>query len=572
MDDTLSADVVIVGSGVAGSLIAHQLSMSGASVLMLEAGPDVPRWRIVENYRNNPAKDDNMRPYPHSRIAPHPEYKAYAYTPPPKVANEPAGQLDRSTGPSSGVKPDPAIPYQEGNGYLILKGPDARTYAQQYIRWVGGTTWHWAAATWRFLPNDFRLKTLYGVGRDWPIRYEDLEPYYHLAEMELGCSGPNDGTDLGSPRSHPYPMDALPLSYNDQSFRDALNPNGFKVVAEPVGRNSVPYDGRPTCCGNNTCMPICPIGAMYNGVVHVRKAQRAGTRLIAGAVVYRVEIGDGNRVSAVHYKDGDGASHRVTGKHFVLAANGIETPKLLLFSADDGHPRGVANSSDQVGRNMMDHPGTGVTFLAEGDLWPGRGSMEMTSVVNFRDGPFRSDYAGKKLHLNNGSQVRHATLKALSMGLTGARLEHEIRYRSAHTVNINSFHEILPNPQNRLVLSKDRKDALGIPQPEITYDVGEYVRRSAVHTHESYARIAQLMGGREVKFDDSFAPNNHIMGGVIMGADPNDSVVDAQCRTHDHENLYLAASGVMASAGTVNCTLTLSALSLRIADALKSAA
>ncbi|MDQ2801635.1 MAG: GMC oxidoreductase, partial [Pseudomonadota bacterium] len=106
---------------------------------------------------------------------------------------------------------------------------------------------------------------------------------------------------------------------------------------------------------------------------------------------------------------------------------------------------------------------------------------------------------------------------------------------------------------------------------QITYDVGDYVRRSARHTHENYARIAQLMGGREVTFDDSFAPNNHIMGAVIMGADPKDSVVDAHGRTHDHANLFLATSGVMPSAGTVNCTLTLAALSLRIADALRKA-
>jgi choline dehydrogenase-like flavoprotein len=233
--------------------------------------------------------------------------------------------------------------------------------------------------------------------------------------------------------------------------------------------------------------------------------------------------------------------------------------------------RMVANSSDQVGRNMMDHPGTGVTFLAEEKLWPGRGPMEMTSVVNFRDGPFRSDYAGKKLHLNNQVQTRKATIAALARGLTGACLEHEIRCRSAHTVNINSFHDILPNPENRLVLSGEHRDAIGLKLAEITYDVGDYVGRSARHTRDAYARIAQLMGGREVWCNDDFTPSNHIMGSVIMGADPKNSVVEAQCRTHDHENLFLATSGVMASAGTVNCTLRLAALSLRNADALKSA-
>ena len=560
MADTFSADVVIVGSGVAGALIAHQLAMAGASVLMLEAGPNVPRWRIVENYRNNPAKDDYMVPYPPSRIAPHPEFRTYPYLPPQQPETRPAAGQFLST-----------EPYQQDNEYLILKGPDAQAYAQQYIRWVGGTTWHWASATWRSLPNDFRMKSVYGVGRDWPISYEDLEPFYYRAEVELGCAGPNDGTNLGSPRSHPYPMDALPLSYNDYYFATVLNANGFKVVPEPVARNSAPYDNRPACCGNNTCMPICPIGAMYQAIVHVEKAQRAGARLIANAVVYRVEIGAGNRVAAVHYKDENNVSHRVTGKYFVLAANGIETPRLLLLSADDAHPRGVANSSDQVGRNMMDHPATAVTFLAAEALWPGRGPLELTSVVNFRDGPFRSEYAGKKLHLNNQSQTRHATLKALAMGLTGPSLEREIRYRSAHIVNINSFHDILPNPENRLVLSKDHKDPLGLPRPEITYDVGDYVRKSAQHTHDAYAEIARHLGGTEIEFGDRLGPSNHMMGSVIMDTDPGDSVVDEQCRAHDHENLFLATSGTMPSAGTVNCTLTLAALSLRIADTLKSA-
>ena len=205
-----SADVVIVGAGVAGALVAHRLATAGASVLMLEAGPRVERWRYVENYRNSPPKDDNQLPYPPTRLASQPLYDAYVGMAPGKAAPSARGGGQRDDAS------DEAQPYSKANRYLILKGPDADAYAQQYIRAVGGTTWHWAAATWRFLPNDFRLRSLYGVGRDWPIGYDELEPYYHAAELELGVSGPNDGTDLGSPRSHPYPMEAMPLSYNDQ--------------------------------------------------------------------------------------------------------------------------------------------------------------------------------------------------------------------------------------------------------------------------------------------------------------------------------------------------------------------
>jgi choline dehydrogenase-like flavoprotein len=531
MADNLSADVVIVGSGVAGALVAHQLALSGASVLVLEAGPRLERWRIVENYRNTPSKDDFMVPYPSTKYAPHPEY-----TP--------------------------------ENNYLILKG--SHKYNSQYIRAVGGTTWHWAAAAWRFLPNDFKMKTLYGVGRDWPISYDELEPYYYRAEVELGVSGPNDGTDLGSPRKQPYPMDHLPLSWNDQRFSAVVNGAGHKVVSEPVARNSRAYDERPNCCGNNNCMPICPIAAMYSGIIHVEKAERAGAKVLADAVVYRIEVDAKERISAVHYKDPEGVTHRVTGKYFVLAANGIEIPKLMLMSTDDKHGKGVGNSSDQVGRNLMDHPGTGVTFLANEDLWPGRGPIEMTSIVDMRDGAFRAEYAAKKLHLNNMAQTNHAAQTALKDGLVGVKLNQEIRRRAARTVNINSFHDILPDPENRIRPSTEKRDALGIPQPEITYSINDYVQKSAVLTHQAYASIAAMFGGTEIKFDDDFAPNNHIMGATIMGGDPRDSVVDAHCRSHDHENLFIASGSVMPVAGTVNCTLTIAALSLRIADTLRT--
>jgi choline dehydrogenase-like flavoprotein len=316
-------------------------------------------------------------------------------------------------------------------------------------------------------------------------------------------------------------------------------------------------------------MPICPIAAMYNGIVHAEKAEQAGAKLIPQAVVYRVEADNNGRIAAVHYKDPNGNSTRVTGKLFVLAANGIETPKLMLMSTSDKFPRGIGNSSDQVGRNLMDHPGTAVTFLANEPLWPGRGPMEMTSIVNFRDGAFRSDYAAKKLHLSNGVSTLRVTTDLLKKGLTGAKLDRQIRDRAARTLNINSFHEHLPEPQNRVLPSADHKDALGIPQPEIYYSINDYVKKSAANTHQLYAQIASLFGGAEVSFDDSFSPNNHIMGTTIMGVDPADSVVDLDCRTHDHSNLFIASSAVMPTAASVNCTLTIAALSLKLADKLK---
>lgn len=523
------ADIIIVGAGTAGGLVAEVLAAAGLQVIILEAGPRINRWTLVERFRNSHDRSDLMLPYPGAAHAP------------------------------QGLG---------GGDHIIQNGPDP--YHTQYIRAVGGTTWHWAAACWRFLPRDFRLNSLYGVGRDWPIGYEDLEPFYQQAEVKMGVAGPaRDEEDLGSPRSAEYPMPKLPWSYMDQVFGSALNANGFRVVTEPVSRNSVTYDDRPACCGNNNCMPICPIAAQYSGDMSVTKAELLGARLIENAVVHRLETDvEGSRIIAVHYKRPNGSEHRLTADRVVLAAHGIETPKLMLMSQNDGAPDGIGNRTDQVGRHLMDHPGTGVTFLWNRRVYPGRGPQEMTSVVNFRDGPFRSEFAAKKLHLGNIPDLEGVIDDLIAEGYQGSELDRLIRDRVTRKVSINSFHEQLALRENRIIPSASQADALGLPRPEITYRIEDYVRRSADHTREAYARITEILGGTEVAFNDDFAGNNHIMGTTIMGSDPATSVVDDDCRTHQHPNLFVAGSSVFPSSGSINSTLTLAALSLRLADHL----
>jgi choline dehydrogenase-like flavoprotein len=195
--ESLKAHVVIIGAGVAGMLAAWKLAQAGVKVLVLEAGPPVNRAEAVENYRNAVAKTPES-PYPDTSYAPRPTV------------------LDLE-------------------GYYVQEGPDL--FKSTYERRVGGTTWHWLGTSLRHLPNDFRLRSLYNVAVDWPISYDELEPWYGAAEQVLGVAG-DSSQDLGSPRSGEYPLPPLPLTYLDNQVGQAAAKLGFNVYLTPQARNS----------------------------------------------------------------------------------------------------------------------------------------------------------------------------------------------------------------------------------------------------------------------------------------------------------------------------------------------
>ncbi|KJC50530.1 choline dehydrogenase [Bradyrhizobium sp. LTSP885] len=536
-----SADVVIVGTGVVGCLVAERALDAGLSVLMLEAGPRVDRWRIVENYRNLPP---SMRlfhwdaPYPPKPWAPHLETR---------VA-------------------------KESEQYLQLEGPNARAYLQGYVRYAGGATWHWAGICWRLTPEDMRLKSLYGVGRDWPFGHDVLEPYYTAAEYAIGVCGPSDPALQWPPnaeRSKPYPMGPIPFGPGETRLTEAAARIGMMNLPAPQARNSgVSYHGRPPCCGNNNCFPVCPIAAKYDAATALPKIEAKGGKILANAVVYRVETGEKNAVEAVHYFDPNKVSHRVTAKLFVIACNGIETPKLLLLSKDDRNSNGVANSSDQVGRNMMDQPKLFAEVELAEPLWTGVGPVQSSSILNTTQGEFRNRYAGAMFRMENFARSPLGSAAALKKGLVGKALDTEIRRLSACTARLTVEHEPLPLPINRLTLSS-KTDWLGINKPNIYYDVSDYVRRSAKeYTVPRLQQLASELGATSFQLSPEFLNSDHIMGGCIMGSEAATAVVDADCRAHDHQNLFLPGGGAMPSGTASNSTLTMAALALKAADAI----
>ena len=285
---------------------------------------------------------------------------------------------------------------------------------------MGGTTWHWLGTALRFVPDDFRLRSRFGVGIDWPISYDDLEPWYCEAERELGVAG-DPNADLNAPRSQPYPLPPIPLSYADQRTAAALKGSAHSVQPTPQARNSERYDNRPACCGSASCIPICPVQAKYDATTHVARAERAGAQVVAEAVVTRVEVGADGRVTALIVKRPDGSEDRATGKVFVIAAHGIETPKLLLQSRTDRLPAGVANSSDQVGRNLMDHPAQLNWALAAEPLGAHRGPLATAGIEWTRAGDWRSEHASFRIQL----EQRRMGMAGRRAGQHGSRSDQE---------------------------------------------------------------------------------------------------------------------------------------------------
>ena len=229
----IEADVIIVGSGISGALLAARLADAGVKVAILEAGARVDRAQATQRFWDAPIKVPEC-PYPPSPQANHP------------------------------ISNDPDYWYRQ-------VGPDK--FKSTYVKVVGGTTWHWLGTCLRLVPNDLRLSTAYGRGVDWPIAYADLEPFYGQAEDEIGVSGDSDET-LGSPRSTGYPMPAIPQTFLDKAYARALAGTRYEVRATPQGRNSTDRDDRPGCCGNASCIPICPIQAKYDATVHLARAEK----------------------------------------------------------------------------------------------------------------------------------------------------------------------------------------------------------------------------------------------------------------------------------------------------------
>ncbi|WP_461538768.1 GMC family oxidoreductase [Spongorhabdus nitratireducens] len=529
----LDTEVLIVGSGVAGALIANKLAAFGKNVIILEAGDYV---RDRAEYRQR------LQAAGRQRIS------SAVYPVNPLIAG-----------------PDP----QDGSAYYIQKGPVP--FTTLYDKLVGGTTWRWLGSTPRFLPEDFQLYSRYGQACDWPIGYRDIESYYVEAEREMHVAG---ASNFGSPRSLPFPHLPIKQSYLDKVLSKAVNGlvfDGMEIIIEPI-----PQSRHHWCQGSHSCIPFCPVGAKYEAASHVELAKNNGAIVIEKAVAHHIETSGTGKIEAIRYLDWSGKDHRVTAKAFVIAANGIETPKLLLMSKNHKYRNGIANGSGMVGRNLMDHPVVLSWALSPEPVYPFRGPLCTSTIETTRRGEFRKDRGAFRIDVGNygWSWPTGAPFSTVSDILENTVEPEAVKAKLADQVNrqlaFASLIEQLPHWKNNITPSPKKFDALGLPFPEVYFHYTDYEERGFEKARECHQKIFDYIGATEIQHHSRIFSAGHIMGTCRMGADHASSVVDANCRAHEHSNLYIAGSSVFSTAGTANPTLTLAALSLRVADTIQA--
>ncbi len=422
---------------------------------------------------------------------------------------------------------------------------------------VGGSTLHWGAYVPRVDPRDLKIRSEFGVGADWPFAYSTLKPYYEEVESFLGISGP---ATYPWDADRTYPLGPIPLNAPAQAMRLGCERIGVTTASAPIAALSRDYSQpeygqRAACVNRGYCHQGCRNGAKASmDVTYLPAALNAGAEIRPECFVNAIERDTQGRITAVVYRH-RGQDIRQPCRSVFLCAGAIETPRLLLHT-------GLANSSDQVGRNFMAHVATQVWGTFADEMRPNKG-FPASLITEDMIRPSDADFAGGYLIQSLGIvPITWAVQVARGRGLWGQALVDYIRqYNYVAGLGING--DCLPSAANRLELSAEIDDT-GLPKPLICYSYGENETRMSTHAERLMTRIWQAAGATDLW---TFRRSAHTIGTCRLGTDPSTSVVDANGRSHDIPNLWIADNSVFPSALPANPGLTIMALALRSADA-----
>jgi glucose dehydrogenase len=439
------------------------------------------------------------------------------------------------------------------------------------VRGLGGTSLFWLGNCPRMLPDDLRMRSAFGLAEDWPIGYDELEPYYAQAEAETGIAGALDNPFAG-PRSTPYPMPPIPFSYADKFLKRTTDRLGIEFHHTPQARNSVPYGGREPCRSFSLCW-VCPVNARATfDLTHAELAEQTGkVRFVTDVTALRIEVDGSDRARRVVYAGLDRVEQALDADVFVLAGGGIETPRLLLLSASRSFPDGLANRSGRVGRYLMNHPIAQVSGRVDASLFPYRVGFESTESFQFYATRTRDEVGAFLMNMNNadgvgGTPAEIARRIGSARPTWGDELARQVQGEFGRFLSLSAGVEQLPDERNTVTLDPESKDYFGQPIPRIHYGYDDYTKKALEKAAEIESGILRAAGATEVIPNiGNWWPGHH-MGTTRMGQDPRDSVVDPFLRCHDVSNLYLVSTSCYVTGGAANPTLTLVAFALRTAD------
>jgi choline dehydrogenase-like flavoprotein len=508
-------DFCVVGAGAGGGVLGAKLAEAGFSVVILDAGP---HWSPVKDF----------------------------------VSDEMASRKlfwtdERITG---GDDPVELGSNNSGQG-------------------VGGSTVHYSMIAMRAHPEDFKRRTLEGEIeganlQDWPLTFEDLEPYYEEVEEALQIAGPTHYP--WGKRRRRYPQREHELNASANVLVRGCMRLGIPVAPAPIATLSAPHRDRPPCVYRGFCNYGCSTNAKSSILVtYIPRAIAAGAEVRPSAMAARIEHDDRGHVTGVlYFRKGDRELFRQRARNVVVAGYAVETPRLLLNSASPLFPDGLANSSGMVGRCFMVHSGHQVfaKFRDRINLYkapPPGGAL--TEHFN-RTMPGAGFICGYTIEVVGPHPVDFASRIATARKLWGAELRRAMLDYNYYS-GVGIVGEILPQKTNVVKLHETERDQYGLPVPHIVFGYHENDRRIIERSVAKMKEILEAAGGKDCWPADRTA---HLLGTCRMGSDPKDSVVNADCRAHDVPNLFICDGSVFPTSTAVNPSLTIQAVAARTAD------
>lgn len=505
-----TVDAVVVGCGAGGGTMLQRLSRAGWKVVGLDAGPF---WDPDEDWVSDEAGSHQL------------------YWTEPRVI--------------SGKDPVPLGSNNSGRG-------------------VGGSMVHFAGYAPRFHPSDFRTHTLDGVGADWPLAYEDLEPYYGLIEAEL----PVAGEDWPWGKPHTYPHRPHPVGGNGEAFQRGANAIGLRTAVGPVAIANGRFGHRNHCIYRGFCLQGCKVNAKASPLItHIPDALDNGAEIRADSMATRVVVDEhSGQATGVEYVS-DGVVHFQPARVVIVAGYSIETPRLLLNSASKRFPDGLCNDFDLVGRYLMVQGAPQTAGRMEQEVRMYKAPPPEVSTEEYYETdptkPYKRGYSIQTVSPLPITWSEHLT----AQGYWGAELRRRMS-DYVHWASLGALCELLPQAGNRVVLD-EQKDRHGLPVANFSYSMCDNDRALLKAAQSTMEDVLNGAGASETVTIQRFA---HLVGGARMATSEREGVVDADCRSFAVENLYITDGSVLPTQGSANPALTIMALAARAAGRMTGAA